>query len=691
MTGTRIGWTGAASLALALVLSPGAPTAQASTAVEDRAAFDQALAHHRHEEAARHAERLLSRPAADAALLDELTYRLSEAGAGAQALALLMKAYPFPDAPADLRATLVGRVALAASRHPDAVGGDDLARLRVPLDAPVLRRHQAAIFGAREQCETVRLLLGDIHPDYEYDDLMRLGACSERLDPAGAARAFAAADARRPHGPAARALAYQAHAMGDYATALRAWRSLDAGLQGDHLLAASRSALVADAPGDALTWMARYAHAGGARDYEYWALLASAHRAADDPAAEAVALERAIGIQPAVHDLRRRAALEMQPERRVSWLAQALELEDARSATLAELGYAYQASGRLDDALAAWADSLALDPDDGRTQLARGYAAWELNRTREARVAFEQALRLDPGNVAIVEQLVYVYQRLAENDRARALAARVIDAGGSGDAAVDARRYGLQRLHEDLGRRLTVSLDGFSGTSVGAGASQAEGRYSSYGQVELDVRLGRPAIRHGRTVSAFVRLTGDGGPERHAAPVHNPVLGAGLRWKPLSRYVLYLSGEGRTALDDSSRRDVLLRASASLFNADRFSDDWRPDGRGWLARNLYLDAAHFVDARYTALTADLRTSYHVKAGAGRTVEPYARLQGALHRSDAVTREVRAGAGARWNVWYGGSRYDAPPHRLSIGIELQQAIETTLPERRGVFLSLGSRW
>jgi tetratricopeptide (TPR) repeat protein len=513
------------------------PAAQAGAPghadAQGRVPFEQAVADGRHAEAARHAERLLGPAPVEADLLDELTYRLTETGGGREALQLLMTAYPFTGVAPDRRDTLVARVALLAVRHRDRIEAGDAARLRVPLDRPALRQRQGVLWTELGDCAAVRAVLGDLHSDYEYDDLLRLGACSERDEPALALRAYTAAGARQP----------------------------------GHVTA----------------------------------------------------------------------------------------------------------------------------------PLARGYLAWQLGRTREARDAFEDAWRADPGNLAIVEQLVYVYQRLHENDRARRFAARIIDAGPAAgpdaDAAavIDARRYGLRRLHEDLGRRMTMSVDGFSGTSIGAGASQADGRYSSYGQAEIDVRLGRPAIRNGRTLSAFARLTGDGGVERHAAPVHNATLGAGLRWKPLSRYVLYLSGEGRTALDGSSRRDVLLRASASLFNAGRFSDDWRPGGRGWLARNLYLDAAHFVDARYTALTADLRTSYHVKAGAGRTVEPYARLQGALHRSDAVTRELRAGAGARWNVWYGGSPYDAPPHQLSIGFEFQQAIETTLPERRGVFLRIGSRW
>ena len=46
---------------------------------------------------------------------------------------------------------------------------------------------------------------------------------------------------------------------------------------------------------------------------------------------------------------------------------------------------------------------------------------------------------------------------------------------------------------------------------------------------------------------------------------------------------------------------------------------------------------------------------------------------------------------RWNIWYGGSKYDAHPHKLSLGVEYQQAFETYLPDRNSLSLTLGSRW
>jgi adsorption protein A len=136
---------------------------------------------------------------------------------------------------------------------------------------------------------------------------------------------------------------------------------------------------------------------------------------------------------------------------------------------------------------------------------------------------------------------------------------------------------------------------------------------------------------------------------------------------------------------------VLLRASASFLNGGRFSDDWHPARAGWFSQNLYLDAGRYLTSDFNALTADYRTSYHRRVAEGITLEPYTHLQLAASGSRSLERDVRAGIGVRWNIWHGGSTYDAEPHKLSIGIEYQQAFETYLTDRRGLFLTLGSRW
>jgi bacteriophage N4 adsorption protein A len=173
------------------------------------------------------------------------------------------------------------------------------------------------------------------------------------------------------------------------------------------------------------------------------------------------------------------------------------------------------------------------------------------------------------------------------------------------------------------------------------------------------------------------------------------VVGAGVRWKPFGSRVFYVAAEQQARVDPVAgvaRHETLLRASASLFNGGRFGDDWHASGSGWFAQNLYLDAAHYVRAEYSAATGDYRASYHQKLAGRQTVEPYAHVQITSVRTfGVIDRDTRGGVGARWNLWQGHTRYSADPHKFTFGVEYQQTVETYLPDTNGVFASLGVRW
>jgi adsorption protein A len=546
-----------------------------------------------------------------APLLDEITYQLTTVGATRSAARLLLRQYPFTGYDHGVRERLIGRlfhVLHDSSAAADRTDVEQLQLLQQPLDTPRLRSQQAAFWAGRGHCAAVAAILGDAAPDYGHDDLVRLGDCARESSPATARAAYARAHALRPGGHASRALAYHAHAHGDYEAAVDAWRAIGIGqLSHDELRAAATSAIAA---GDAL-------------QAEAWI----------------DALTRQDGIRDG---------------------------DGVSAALLTDLGYLH----------------------------------WRQNSLHAARSAFERAWTIGRAAVA-AEQLVYVTERLNDNAAARIYATHAIDARTSARRPAESREamesadrlFGFRRLHEDLGRRVTVNLDGWSGPRSGAtiGASQPGRAFSSYAQMEVDYRLGRQTIRNGTTMSVFTRVIADGGSPGSPWPTDNATLGVGVRWKPLRRQVLYLAAEVQSGLEHRADRDVLVRASASLLNGGDRGDDWHPSGTGWFAQNLYLDAAHYVDASRTGLTADYRASYHGKVTSNQTMEPYAHVQANGLRVTTLEHDVRGGIGLRWNLWYGASRYDAPAHKLSIGVEYQEAFDTYLTDRRGVFFTLGSRW
>jgi adsorption protein A len=665
-----------------------------------RARFTTALRSRQFTEAAAAGGVLIGLDASTAAL-EEVTFKLVAAGAGDEALDVLLRAYPFAHGDAVGRDTLVQRMIPLLQERRGQLAEARFAPLRLPLDTPALRGRQAVLWTSVGDCETVRAVLGDFSPLYGHDDWIRLGDCAATVDPALARRAYGTAHAMAPGGRGSLALSYAAFAAGEYRASLDAWRTIGTDrFTGDALIAASTTALAAGDDAQALAWLEAYRVRGDALDDRYWSLLGRG-RTRTDAAGAIAAFERAVALRPDVDDLLRLAQLETEPARRVRWLEHAVAIDGKNASTQAQLGYAYASAARANDSLQAFERSAALDASNMAVQVELGFAYWRAGRTADSVRALERAWQADPSNMMVTRQLVYGEQRLADNTAARRYAEHVLDtpgafaAGGVAPTPLQEAdlRFGFQRLHEDLGRRVTVNLDGFSGTRVGTGAasSQPGSTFRSYSQIEADVRLGHAPVRDGRTLSAYARIFGDSGEQRSAIPTRNAVLGAGLRWKPWRSQVIYLAAEGQNGLADTSRRDVLLRASASFLNGGRFGDDWHPARGGWVSQNLYLDAARYLRSDVSAFTADYRTSYHKRIAEGSTLEPYAHGQFSVSGTDTLQRDVRAGIGVRWNVWYGASVHDAAPHKLSLGLEFQQAVHTYLPDRNGLFVTLGSRW
>ncbi len=82
------------------------------------------------------------------------------------------------------------------------------------------------------------------------------------------------------------------------------------------------------------------------------------------------------------------------------------------------LGFAFRDSGRPDDALAAFDQAIALNPNLARVHYGKGLALSDLGRWMESIVEFQSALTLDPKYVPPHANLSYVFQKLGEYDKA---------------------------------------------------------------------------------------------------------------------------------------------------------------------------------------------------------------------------------------------------------------------------------
>lgn len=641
---------------------------------EERFSLD--LQQGRHAEARQQAEALIAQPEGYR-LLDPLSYRLIEAGARGEAKQLMLGAYPFAGNPG--RMALFSRLAVLAGEQPTLFSSDDRARLRLPLESVPLRVAQIPILSALRDCEGIRQVMADLSPDYPAGLWRQLGDCYGNDRPGLAEYAYAEANKRKPDSDVTRALAYQAYGAQDYATALQAWRSVPAAhMQPADLLAAATTALTVDDPAVARSWLDTYAAQGGRQDHAYWWLRAQADEPRD-PALARVDLENAVATHADPRYYARLAALQSR-------------------------------AGEAQPALVSLQRASALAPDDSRLAASLGYAYLQAGAPDEAVAQFERAHRANPDDPALTRQLLYVHQQLGDNAQAQAYAAQAIDqlgsvaaadtvSGGTTQEDEDQQRYTLRRLHEDLGRKWRFNADMTLGDTVSSAANAAAPgvSYRSYLQLEAQYRFD-PHLTGGdaNTLAAYARVFAGSGASGSVWPVHSPMLGVGLHWKPLLAQNVVLSIEQQTPVGNSrnTRSDTMLRASGSWSFSPRLSDDWHATGSGWFTQNFYVDVARYLRARQTVFTADYLLGWQRKLVDGQTIEPYVHVQyTGIDRAHGAgyARDARAGVGLQWNLWYGETRYDAYPHRFSLALEGQHAFTSYLRESNAVFLIVRTQW
>lgn len=600
--------------------------------------------------------------------LDHLSYQLLNENGEHQAIELLLSAYPFGQVSNAQRVELMKRLILLLSGHRDAITAQYLTKLKIPLGTPELRTLQVELLSALNDCAGIRAVLGDYSAFYNSSDWTLLGYCYGDKIPGLGEFAFERAEELAPNPNHERAIAYQAFATKNYLRALTAWNSipLDSMTPNDILAAATTAQTLGNIQ-ELKKWMLIYTQKNGDKNDRYYWLMAQINLQNQS--------------QEALKDFLKAAALKP-------------------SATYySQIASLLMKEGKSSEAINYLLKALALNPYDSATQASLGYAYYQQGQYQRAQNYLQSALKSRPDDEELVKQLAYTNQKLGKNSQAIRYAEEAIDSFDRYSAVektpdMKAQQFGMRRMHEDLERRWSFTADAMSGNQVTAAPNigQPGTNYRSYSQAEAAYRLGNPAIDNGKTFSAYTRIFAGGGSNNSPVPLYAPMIAGGLRWKPLSDHVLNLAVEEQTPLDRGqyTQTSLMLRASGSLLNSGKYSDDWHPNGTGWVAQNLYLDAAHYLSTSVTSLVSDYRVSYHHKIEEGQTIEPYAHIQwSSLNQANGI--DERLGVGARWNIWQGQSKYNAYPSKILVGLEYQYAFKTYLTDKSAIFLSLGGRW
>ncbi len=94
--------------------------------------------------------------------------------------------------------------------------------------------------------------------------------------------------------------------------------------------------------------------------------------------------------------------------------------QESRAAVLNEMGMVRARQGKLDEAVATFAEALALEPDFMAALVNMATALQQTQRVAEAIPYYEQALRIDPRNVTAIFNLALAQCQLGRADQTRA-------------------------------------------------------------------------------------------------------------------------------------------------------------------------------------------------------------------------------------------------------------------------------
>ena len=601
-------------------------------------------------------------------LIEYLSYQLATTNGEKEAILLLFNNYPFANGSPQIQKSLMERLGFLLSKFPNSLSEAEKNQLARPLKTIELRNLQAYILASMKDCAGLRELMSDFSSKYSADAYLNLGECYRTVAPGLAEYAFDQARLQRDDSYTKRTVGYSAFDSHDYEKSLKTWQAIPINeLTNQDLISATITAITAGDLPEAKLWLDRYEKNKGAKDDQYY-WLRTLILSKNDPALAIIALRKAISLKS-----------------NIMYLGQLAILEDRIGEKKASLEILNQV--------------LAMNPSDSFVQASLGYGYYREGDLKKSREFLESAHQIRPDDEALIKQLAYTNQRLGNNADAQKYARLAVDDTNRYNPSevnddLEKERFGMRRMNEDLGRRWSFTVDAISGNQVSAVANSPQPglNYQSFSQAEAAYRLGNQAIDNGKTLSAYARIFAGSGTINTSIPLYEPVLAAGLRWKPFSDQVLNLAVEQQIPLDNyqGAITTVMLRATASFFNSGVYSDDWHPVGPGWPAQNLYFDGAYYTTNRLASITADYRVSYHQKLEEGQTIEPYVHTQ-YNNISQATELDTRIGLGTRWNIWSGNSNYVAYPSKISIGIEVQHAFTTYLPSKNSALLTFSGKW
>lgn len=315
------------------------------------------------------------------------------------------------------------------------------------------------------------------------------------------------------------------------------------------------------------------------------------------------------------------------------------------------------------------ADQAHLGAGAGYADINRGYLLLKEGENREALEAFQKGFAAGEAAPVNYADAAYAARRAYENDAARDLFDRAIDANDKFDPKPisEEQVYGIRRANQELDRTWGV-VAAILQQNNGLGADLAvpatgealQGLLEAYWQPEsVGYRDGKVFQLYARYVETLHNAGG------------NPIVGGlsaqgawGARYKPVSEMNLVVALEHLFSIkppgNTGAQNDVLLRLGYSTGQGS----DLRPNRRDWEAWNFFAETGYFLRFNPARYYANLEGSYGHNfrmSALGENVVLHPNLVISAYY-DQITHPrswIGAGPGIRSRYWFREDRHHAP--------------------------------
>lgn len=312
------------------------------------------------------------------------------------------------------------------------------------------------------------------------------------------------------------------------------------------------------------------------------------------------------------------------------------------------------------------AEQAHLGAGAGYADISRGYLLLKEGRNREALEAFQKGFAAGEASPVNYADAAYAARRAYENEAARDLFARAIDANDKLDPKPlpEEQVFGARRANQELDRTwgvvaaLLQQSNGLGAdTMVPATGETVQGLLEAYWQPE---GIG---YRDGKIFQAYARFS----QTFHNAGIAGTLTSQGVlgvRYKPIGDMNLVVALEDifstHAPVAAVSRDDVLLRLGYSTGQGS----DLRPTRRDWETWNLYAETGYFLrfnPARYYAnIEGSYGRSFRTSAlGENVVLHPNLAISSYFDQQSHPRSWVGIGPGLKVRYWFREDRHHAP--------------------------------